>query len=106
MVVLCLVPFTDALAQIPEAGQILAVQICSRCHAVLRGQGVNPHPPPLPFTKVAEPLPFEDVANTPGVTEMALYAWMMSSHPTMPNIALTKEELRNVVAYILSLKRD
>ena len=103
---LCLMPFTDAFAQNSEAGQTLAMQVCSRCHAVMPGQGVNPHPPPLPFTKVGEPLPFEDIANTPGITEMALYAWLTTSHPTMPNIVLKKEELRNVVAYILSLKRD
>jgi cytochrome c2 len=48
---LCLMPFTDALAQNSEAGQTLAMQVCSRCHAVMRGQSVNPHPSPLPFTK-------------------------------------------------------
>ena len=106
MAALCLMPFTNALAQNSEAGQTLAMQVCSRCHAVMPGQGVNPHPPPLPFTKVGEPLPFEDIANTPGITEMALYAWLTTSHPTMPNIVLKKEELRNLVAYILSLKKN
>jgi mono/diheme cytochrome c family protein len=104
--VLCSASFSDALAQNPEAGQNLAVQVCSRCHAVLRGEGVDPKPEPLPFKKIGRPLPFEDIANTPGVTETALYAWLTTSHPTMPNIVLDKEELRNVVAYILSLKRD
>jgi mono/diheme cytochrome c family protein len=103
---LCLVPFTGALAQNSKAGKTLAVQVCSRCHAVLPGEGINPNPDPLPFTKVGEPLPFEDISNTPGITEMALYAWMTTSHPTMPNIALEREELRNVVAYIVSLKKD
>ncbi len=104
--VLCSVPFTNAVAQNDEAGQSLAVQICSRCHAVLRGQSVNPNPEPLPFRKIGRPLPFEDIANTPGVTEMALYAWLTSSHPTMPDIVLGKEELTNVVAYILSLGKN
>lgn len=104
--VLCSVPFTNAVAQNDEAGQSLAVQICSRCHAVLRGQGVTPNPEPLPFRKIGRPLPFEDIANTPGVTEMALYAWLTSSHPTMPDIVLGKEELTNVVAYILSLGKN
>ena len=48
-----------------------------------------------------DPLPFEDIANTPGITEMALHAWMTSTHPTMPDIMLEAEELRGVVAYIL-----
>jgi cytochrome c len=104
--VLCSASFSDALAQNLEAGQTLAVQVCARCHAVLRGEGVNPNPEPLPFKEVGRPLPFEDIANTPGVTEAALYAWLTTSHPTMPDIVLEKEELRNVVAYILSLKMD
>src|SRR5215475_11482421 len=74
-------------------------------HAVLRGEGVNPNPEPLPFRKIGRPLPFEDIANTPGVTEMALYAWLTSSHPTMPDIELGKDDLTNVVAYILSLRK-
>jgi hypothetical protein len=72
----------------------------------VRGEGVNPNPKPLPFEEVGKPLPFEDIANTPGVTEAALYVWLTSSHPTMPDIVLEKEDLRNVVAYILSLKKD
>ena len=104
--VLCSAPYVDAVAQNSEAGLTLAVQACSRCHAVLRGEGVTPNPEPLPFSKVGRPLPFEDIANTPGVTEMALYAWLTTSHPTMPDIVLEKEQLRDVVAYILSLKKE
>jgi mono/diheme cytochrome c family protein len=92
--------FPDALAQNPEAGQAIAVQVCSRCHAVLPGQGVNPKPKPLPFENVGEPLPFEDIAKTSGITEMALYAWLTTSIPTCRTSSLEKEELRNVVAYI------
>lgn len=103
---LCSLPSGYAVAQSAEAGQKLAVQICSRCHAVLRGEGANPKPEPLPFRTIGRPLPFEDIANTPGVTKMALYAWLTSSHPTMPNIVLDKEQLTNVVAYILSLKKN
>ena len=39
-----------------------------------------------------------------GMTEMALSVWLQSSHPTMPNIVLSQDEIRNVVAYIRSLK--
>jgi mono/diheme cytochrome c family protein len=106
---LCLTPHSVAFSQDsvgnPEAGQVVAVEVCSQCHAVLQGEGVDPHPDPLPFEEL-KPLPFEDIANTPGVTEMMLYAWMTSSHPTMPDIVLESDELRNIAAYILSLKRD
>ena len=38
--------------------------------------------------------------------ERPLYVWMTSSHPTMPDIVLSPEELRNVAAYILSLQDE
>ena len=89
----------------PQAGQGVAMEICSACHAVRPGEGVDPSPDPLPFDGL-EALPFEDIANTPGVTAMVLFSWLTSSHPTMPNIVLGEEDLTNVVAYILALKGD
>jgi mono/diheme cytochrome c family protein len=86
----------------PIAGLEVAVQVCAPCHDILPGQGRMQDPGPLPFDFL-EPLPFEDIARTPGVTATALYAWMQSPHPTMPNIILEEEELNNIVAYILSL---
>jgi hypothetical protein len=44
------------------------------CFAALIGSGA-----------AADEACFEQVANTPGVTEMWLYAWMTTSHPTMPD---------------------
>jgi hypothetical protein len=35
---------------------------------------------------------------------MALQAWMIISHPTLPDIVLAPEGLRSVVASILSLR--
>jgi len=40
------------------------------------------------------------------MTETALYAFLRTSHRNMPNIRLDPAEIRNVVAYILSLKRQ
>jgi mono/diheme cytochrome c family protein len=98
--------FTPAGAQQvgdPEAGLSVATEVCAECHEVMPMDGVSPDLPPLPFEE-GQPLAFEEIANTPGVTPMALFAWMQSPHPTMPNIILEEDELRNVVAYILSLK--
>jgi hypothetical protein len=39
------------------------------------------------------------------MTELALTVWLQSYHPTMPNIVLKQDDLRNVVAYIRSLER-
>ena len=102
---LCLLPCPLSGQEVgdPVAGLTVAEEVCAECHAVLPGQGFFLKPDPLPFEN-SVPLPFEDIANTPGITEMALLAWMTSTHPTMPDIMLEAEELRDVVAYILNLK--
>ena len=45
-----------------------------------------------------------NVADQPGITATALQVWMQTSHPTMPNIIVAPKDMRNVIAYILSLK--
>ncbi len=77
------------------AGQAYAKQVCAECHAVLPNEQISPLP---------QAPTFQNVANMRGMTEMALTVWMQSSHPTMPNIVLKPDDLRNVVAYIVSLK--
>ena len=79
------------------AGAAYAEQVCAACHAVLPHENLSPLP---------QAPTFQSVADTPGMTELALTVWLQSSHPTMPNIILTPDELRNVVAYIRSLKRE
>jgi mono/diheme cytochrome c family protein len=77
------------------AGKAYAEQVCATCHAVEAGEQESP---------LYEAPTFQSVADTPGMTEMALSVWLQSSHPTMPNIVLSQDEMRNVVAYIHSLK--
>ena len=79
------------------AGATYAKQVCALCHAVLPNEQISPLPQAPTFQKVAD---------TPGMTEMALSVWMQSSHPTMPNIILEQDDLRNVVAYIHRLKSN
>jgi mono/diheme cytochrome c family protein len=88
---------SEALAQDAdiEAGAAYAKQVCAACHAVLPGEQVSPLP---------QATTFQSVANTPGMTELALTVWLQSSHPTMPNIVLEPDNMRNVVAYIRSLE--
>jgi mono/diheme cytochrome c family protein len=78
------------------AGQAYATKVCAACHAVLVNENMSP---------LAEAPTFQSVADTPGMTEMALTVWLQSSHPTMPNIILKPDDLRNVVAYIRSLAK-
>ena len=41
----------------------------------------------------------------PGMTEAALAVWLTAqSHPTMPNLILSSQQVRNVSAYLLSLR--
>ena len=79
------------------AGAAYAKQVCAACHAVLPHENLSPLP---------QAPTFQSVANMPGMTEMALSVWLQSSHPTMPNIILAQDDLRNVVAYITSLKNE
>jgi mono/diheme cytochrome c family protein len=94
-----LVLSSQALAQDAdiEAGAAYAKQVCAACHAVLPNQEFSP---------LAEAPTFQSVAETPGMTEYALSVWLQSSHPTMPNIVLEPDDMRNVIAYICSLDSD
>jgi mono/diheme cytochrome c family protein len=77
----------------PQAGFDYAKQVCSKCHAI------SAEPSPLPQAPR-----FRGVADQPGMTGTALRVWMETSHPTMPNIIVSHQDMLNVVAYILSLK--
>jgi mono/diheme cytochrome c family protein len=77
----------------PHAGFDYAQRVCSICHAISAEQSPNPKAPR-----------FREVADTPGMTGTALRVWMETSHPTMPNIIVDKQDMLNVIAYILSLK--
>jgi mono/diheme cytochrome c family protein len=79
-----------------QAGAAYAKEVCAACHAVLPNEQISP---------LLQAPTFQSVADTPGMTELALSVWLQSSHPTMPNIILKQDDLRNVVAYIRSLKR-
>jgi hypothetical protein len=47
---------------------------------------------------------FRNIANTPGMTATAIRVFLTTSHPKMPNLILTPEEIADVSAYILSLR--
>lgn len=81
-------------ADIP-AGKAYAEGLCAACHAVLAGEEMSP---------LVEAPPFQEVADTPGMTEMALSVFLQTPHATMPNIVLEQDDMRNVIAYIRSLR--
>ncbi len=78
----------------PHQGAAYAKRNCANCHAI-----ANEKASPVPTAPR-----FKHVAKTSGMTAMALMVWLQTSHPTMPNIIVEPNDMRNVVAYILSLK--
>jgi mono/diheme cytochrome c family protein len=79
----------------PEAGLALANEICADCHAVEVGEVVSPN---------LESPSFQSIANNPEMSELALTVYFHTPHPSMPNLIVTGDAARNLVAYILSLK--
>lgn len=78
-----------------KKGAALAQISCAQCHATRAGQHRSRDPMAPTFISIA---------TTLGMTDRALRVWLQSSHPTMPNLVLTKDERDDVVAYIMSLK--
>ena len=78
-----------------SAGYDYATKICAGCHAIQKGANASPN---------EKAPPFEAVANTRGMTEMALRVWFQTPHPTMPNLMMTARQKDDVIAYISSLK--
>jgi mono/diheme cytochrome c family protein len=79
------------------AGHAFAREACNACHMVEAKQQ-------KPRLIVIGPA-FRDIANTRGMTPTALRVFLTTSHPKMPNLILTPEEISDVTAYILSLRR-
>jgi mono/diheme cytochrome c family protein len=79
----------------PTKGHQFVQQICSECHNTERGQRPSPN---------GQAPNFETIARTPGMTAIALTAALRTPHRTMPNVIIADDDLRNVVAYVLSLQ--
>lgn len=77
----------------PEAGFVYAKEVCANCHGISNET-----------SSVPEATAFDEIANVSGMSAEALLVWMQTLHPTMPNITLEREDLMDVIAYILSHK--
>lgn len=78
-----------------RAGRRLAETWCANCHRIAPDG-------PGPATDAAPA--FAAIAAMPSTTEIALRAFLQSSHRNMPNYQLSLDQTDNVVAYILSLR--
>jgi mono/diheme cytochrome c family protein len=75
-------------------GQSLVQAWCLACHGVGRrgGSGLD--------------LDFVAIAGMPSTTELSLRVFLQSNHRDMPNIIVKGRDLDDIVAFIMSLKRD
>jgi mono/diheme cytochrome c family protein len=74
-------------------GAKLAKQWCASCHIVSSDQtrGTDAAPP------------FASIAKRPGFTANRTAHFLMRSHPRMPDVHLTRDETRDLSAYIATL---
>jgi len=87
-----------------EAGRHLALFACTGCHVVTPDQPFKPI-----YEGTPHPPDFKDIANRPNVSAASLQHHLetlpaVPQKSGMPNQDLSGEELRNVVAFILSLR--
>lgn len=80
----------------PDAGYALASEICADCHSIESGDSISPN---------LESPSFQSIANNPEMSRLALTVFFQTPHPSMPNLIITGDDARNLVAYILSLKQ-
>lgn len=80
-----------------KRGLAYARDVCAQCHLVEDNgpYSVNPDSPT-----------FREIANTPGMTATAIAAWLQTSHPTMPDFIIPSQETDDLIAYIMSLRKE
>lgn len=80
----------------PAAGHALAKRLCSNCHIV--GEDA------AGATVSADVPSFTAIANLPDQSAERIAGRIVVPHPPMPQIELTRSEIRDLAAYVLSLR--
>jgi mono/diheme cytochrome c family protein len=80
----------------PFKGKELAKQLCANCHIVDSQQQQG----------LADVPSFNEIANKEGQTAGAIMAHIMLPKHPMPTIPLTQDELSDLAAYILSMRKS
>ena len=81
------------LAADVKHGETLAKRWCTGCHLV---------GPDQPSTTTDAP-PFASVAKMPTFDETRLAFFLLDPHPKMPNLQLSRDDAKDLAAYIASL---
>jgi mono/diheme cytochrome c family protein len=85
-----------ARAQDIASGKHIAKTWCSSCHEIGSDERKS----------VSDAVPsFSSIAQMKSTTATSLAAFLSTPHANMPNFVLTRTEIRDVSAYILSLRK-
>jgi cytochrome c len=79
------------------AGRSLAEKWCTSCHVVSPTQDRA--------TSTGAP-PFATIADMKSTTAIALQAFLQTPHWRMPDLHLTRDEIADITAYILSMRQE
>ena len=77
----------------PVVGRATAERWCASCHVVAQDQRAGADAPS-----------FQSIARRPDVTESLLVAFLSTSHPRMPDMSLSRQEIADLVAYFRELR--
>ena len=96
LVAVCTVqsPMRASAAGNPKTGLQIAQRWCASCHLVAPEQRAGSADVPT----------FQAIARREDLTEALLTAFLSSSHPRMPDMALSRQEIADLVAYIRSVR--
>lgn len=81
----------------PILGRAIALQECQQCHEVEAGEREG---------KLPDPPAFQNLADDPAMTPLALRVFLSTPHSNMPNLILSDADVDDVIAYIHSLKSE
>ena len=79
----------------PSEGLDLAEQWCSSCHAIAAGRASDKQAPS-----------FESIVNERGRSDEWIATWLSTPHEAMPDLALSREDIAALVAYLASLRQS
>lgn len=80
----------SALAADARKGEVLAKRWCATCHIVASDQQRG----------TAQSPPFSAIARKPGFNETVLAFFLLTPHPRMPDMNLSRSEAADLAAYI------
>lgn len=76
------------------SGLALARTWCSSCHIVAPNASGGDTAPP-----------FASIANRPNRSPGATRAWLTDTHPPMPNLNLSNQQMEDIAAYLENLRK-